>query len=119
MKSLASERTGYVALQARVTSPSRIHLQGKGVSSNRDYGVAVDINLPANLCSWLNGVGVGYNSLYPDSNHKYFFVQAVRNGSQIHIQVPCCSPTFNRNYGATFDVSASQYAPLAQFVDAN
>jgi len=115
-KSYASSRNDYVQLQGSLRDGYVLHVQGQGPKVNRDYGVAVDIVVPAELYDWMKSVPTGQKtSLHPDSNKKYFYLQARVIGDSVHFQLPWFK--FNREYGASFDVLVARALPLADFIE--
>ena len=115
MKSKASGMTDYVAIQVR-TRGGGVHIQGKGVSINRPYGVAVQAadNTDGQILVYLNSI-VGDLESLAGTDAQYVSAQAAIRGDKVHIQVES-DVEFNRAYGASFD--AIEVPELAQFVTA-
>lgn len=102
MKSLASQKSDYVAVQIR-TKVSQLHVQGKGVKGNRGYGFAQDFPYSSSdpLKEWLKGQIHTLPSL-AGTNALYVPAQvAVRDGFP-HVQV--AGGKNNRSYGACFEL---------------
>ena len=102
MKSLASQKSDYVAVQIR-TRDSYLHVQGRGVKGNREYGFAQDFphSEPNHLKVWLKGQKhvlpsmAGTSALYVPAQ------VSVRKGFP-HVQV--AGGKKNRDYGACFEL---------------
>jgi len=119
-ESLAGTGRRYVQLQARMY-PQGLHVQGKGVNVNRDYGVAVTFPIHSELRNYLYKVedaSARLDSL-AGTGKKYFYLQAVLNRRDnnllIHFQVPFAE-SYNRDYGAAFDVPVASATELAVFI---
>lgn len=101
----------YVGLQVRKSGNNSLHVQGKGVVTNRSYGVAVDLSAPSDLVEWLSAQQHTVLSLV--SPGKYYVpIQArMYDNGVVHVQV--AGSSYNRPYGAVFETSNEQ---LAEFV---
>jgi len=121
-ESQAGTGRDYVQLQARLY-PQGLHVQGQGICINRDYGVAVTFAIPSQLRAYLEKVEAEAAKLdsLAGTGKRYFCLQAVlnREGSDlvIHFQVPF-KETYNRAYGAAFDVPVARATELAMFIAA-
>lgn len=127
VSSLAGTGRTYVQLQARVyrmkTDGRReLHIQGRGPEVNRDYGVAETVALEDKaLRRWLKDVDASNESL-AGTEAVYFELQARRYpGDVIHFQVRGTDDegdTFNRSYGAMFELPVAAVPNIARFIDA-
>lgn len=116
-KSFTGSNVNYVVLQAR-NSDGTFHIQGKGVETNRNYGVAENIeaeDFPEDFVDWTDTLDIIYNSL-AGTDKKYFRLQAKITNNYLHIQVP--GPEWNRNYGLSFEVSSDILPEVTAFVKA-
>lgn len=57
-------------IQARLRN-GQLHVQGAGPSTNRPYGVAVDVEIPQELIDWLPEQDRPHESLHPSSEAAY------------------------------------------------
>ena len=87
MKSQASDKKDYVAIQVR-TRDGGVHIQGKGVSINRPYGVAVQAadNTDGQIPAYLDSIDSDRKSL-AGTDAWYVAAQAAIRGDKVHIQV--------------------------------
>jgi hypothetical protein len=113
VKSLATNRR-YVELQARVKNWV-LHIQGRGTSVNRAYGVAVDVTAEPQVINYIQSFEGSLPSL-AGSAQRYVPIQAVVNGEAVHVQVQG-PPMLGRSYGAAFDITSNQ-GDLVTFIEA-
>ena len=120
VESLAGTGKDYTALQA-YTREEALHIQGSGENGNRDYGVAVDIptdKFPSDLWDWLVWMTEekgNIKSLADNSDVDcYFPIQVRVRADTLHFQVKG-EHSFNREYGAAFDIPATAYPDLVAF----
>lgn len=112
--SLANTGVSYVPLQAYVRDNDSLHIQGTGLKVNRDYGVAVDIdinNFDEDFIEYFNNLPHTLSSKV--SEKMYFPLQAKVVGDSVHFQIS--GPQFNRSYGASFD--AEELYDLIDFIN--
>jgi hypothetical protein len=108
--SLAGTDKSYAVLQVRMKG-GRLHVQGRGVAVNRDYGVAVEVDVPLKLATWIDGQHHTEPSL-AGTGMKYVPCQVRLRNSVAHFQIP--GGEYNRDYGAAFDVEG--VGPLTTFL---
>ena len=120
VKSLATGKTDYVDVRIRRTDTCILHLQGKGVRANRDYGVAGNISVTPEFASWVNKLPTSSSSL-AGTGRKYAYAQVSIRGDQLHFQVQGIpfDGTGTRGYGAVLDIPVANFYDLADFVSAN
>lgn len=117
-KSLADTGRNYSVIRFSVRD-NCFHIQGKGVSVNRDYGFAEDLKfdvIGSEIANYLMKVPRYVMSLYPGSVVEYFIAQAVINDNMVHFQVPHFDK-FNRDYGISFNISKSTLPSVASFIE--
>ena len=112
-KSFATAKTDYTEIQARLYEDG-LHVQGSGEEVNRQYGVAVTFPVEGDLAAWFKTLNREINSL-AGTGAKYFPAQYALRGNNVHFQV--AGPTFNRSYGAAFNISQDQLPELVEFVE--
>ena len=116
-KSFTNSGVNYVVLQAR-NSDGTFHIQGKGVETNRNYGVAENIseeNFPEDFIDWMDELDYIYPSL-AGTDKKYFRLQAKLMSNSLHIQIP--GPENNRKYGMAFEIAQENLPEVTAFVKA-
>ena len=106
VQSLTFSDQKYVELQIKYIG--YLHIQGKGININRDYGVAIDTKtkkLGYNTRNWLlhKHKNATLPSLASGLGVLYFFCQARILDNKCHIQIPG-DEAHNRSYGAALDV---------------
>ncbi len=114
-KASGSEKMDYVVIRVR-TRDGGVHIQGRGVSINRPYGVAVQAAdaTGGQIPAYLDSLGGDQESL-AGTGAWYVAAQAAIRGDKVHIQV-ASDVGFNREYGASFD--AIEVPELAEFITA-
>jgi hypothetical protein len=110
-KSFATSKTDYTVVQGRIKN-GYLHIQGSGENVNRSYGVAVDFPVEADLADWMNSLNHPIKTL-AGSDAMYFPLQYAIRENNIHFQVK--GSTFNRSYGAAFNVDIDEVSELAEF----
>jgi hypothetical protein len=105
-RSLAARK--YVAVQVAVNPDGEsVHLQARGPEGNRSYGIALDLEIPADVASWIKNQEHTLVSL-ADTGREYVPAQACTRDGDVHFQVP--GTKLNRSYGASFNVSSDAFA---------
>ena len=108
--SLAGTGKRYIDLQARMKN-GRLHIQGLDGGHNRDYGVAVDIDVPEAFAKWSAGQPHTLKSA-AGTGATYLPIRArIYPGDVVHVQV--AGSKLNRNYGSVLNVTCE---PLRKFV---
>jgi hypothetical protein len=112
----------YTLMQARVLGTTHnaatLNIQGGGPAGNRDYGVAVQVQVSKSLADWLSGQWHLLKSL-ADSKAKYAYVQARYDPDLKGVRFQVSGgPEYNRPYGAAFVISeaAPDIEPLVQWL---
>jgi len=122
VKSLASNKTDYVAIQLRAKGEDccdTIKVQGRGIFVNRSYGVTGDVVADKAFVEWLNNIGHGEVSL-ADTSQCYVAAQVAIRGDSLHFQIP--SPVAfhgvgGRGYGGVLNVNKHDFPELVDFIE--
>lgn len=102
MESLAGTKIEpYWSVQGRIKG-SYLHVQAKG-HGNREYGVAVEIYVPAYFRCWLEAQNHTLNSL-AGSGKRYVPMQARLADKSDTVRFQVKGTEGNRDYGYAFDI---------------
>ena len=105
----------YVPVQGRIYPDHKLHIQGWGPVVNREYGVAVDLDMPTELEEWWEEQEHTIPS-QAGTTAQYVGLQVRLEGDFIHGQVVGAS--LNRGYGVSMDIHRTPNAePLFQFIE--
>jgi len=115
-KSLAKTDKMYVEVQFRVREDNSLHIQGEGISTNRNYGVAVSFsesNFPKTILNALSHLSDKATlSSKAGSSKKYYPAQfrIVPSTNELNFQIETDDPLIikNRDYGLAFRVCRTE-----------
>ena len=111
----------YVRIQAYIRhDDSTLHIQGRGPSVNRPYGVSEDIklvDLESGMTAWLDTIPKYHDSM-AGTEKKYLILQMrhAESVNRLNFQVRY-DPAYNTSYGGNFNVFADNYPALKLFWD--
>lgn len=123
VKSLATNKTDYVAVQLRAKGEDCcdiVKIQGQGISVNRGYGVTGDVVADKAFGEWLGNLAHGEVSL-AGTSQCYVTAQVAIRGDNLHFQIPSPVAFYGvggRGYGAVLNVNKYDFPELVQFIEA-
>ena len=116
LKSLAgTNKKDYKPLQIRITEVGRLNIQGRGISVNRDYGVAEKV--PVEEHETLTMYLLKRHALVPSlagTDAVYVPMQAAIREDRVHLQFE--GKAANREYGAAFDIPTEELPSITAFL---
>jgi hypothetical protein len=115
-ESKAGTHENYVVMQGTIREEGKLHLQGRGVSMNREYGVSQDVPVTDEQEAYLRSLLTVFPSL-AGSGRRYFPVQVRKQTPEaLHFQI--VGPRNNRDYGIAFDVPVGKAPSASVWYDA-